>query len=37
MFAIKLPSTFKLILPSAAGIETLEVPFAMPEVSMPVN
>ena len=36
-FAVSPPLTFNSMLPSAAGIETLDVPFATPDVSIPVN
>ena len=35
IFAISEPPTFNSMLPSAAGIETLDVPFAIPDVSIP--
>jgi len=37
MFASSPPPTFNSMLPSAAGIRTLDVPFAIPLESIPVN
>ena len=37
IFAISAPSTFNSMLPSTFGIRTLDVPFCMPEASIPVN
>ena len=37
MLATKLPPELSSMLPSAAGIRTLDVPFAIPLESIPVN